>query len=238
MTSMTALSFAPFLERDGYRCIRCGRGGDTLVPNHRANRGHGGSKLAERPSNVVVMCSDCNGMIESDAMAAQQARDNGWKLQRHEDPETEPAWDPYMRAWYLLDDDHGRKFLGFPEAETRTGARIAQILQSAALTYSNEDELQVGIYAALTEANLTCAREVQLVGRLGRIDLLVYPNIGVEVKVAGSVIDVTRQLMRYAHATELRELVLVTTKAAHLKVPREVAGVPVQIICLIGGGLL
>lgn len=110
MTRMKAPEFAAFLERDGYRCIRCGRGGDTLVPNHRANRGHGGSKLRERPSNVVTLCSECNGLIESDAAAAAHAREMGWKLHSATDSLAAPVWDPYMRAWYLLNDDHGRLF--------------------------------------------------------------------------------------------------------------------------------
>ncbi len=108
MGRMRPKDFAVVLERDGYRCAHCGCGGDTLIPNHRANRGHGGSKVAERLSNVVTMCARANTDIESDAGAAAEARRYGWKLSRWEDPAVVPVYDLGLDAWYVLDDNGGR----------------------------------------------------------------------------------------------------------------------------------
>ena len=67
--------------------------------------------------------------------------------------------------------------------------------------------------------------------RDNRIDLLVG-SVGVEVKVAGSLEALTRQIQRYAHAPEISELVVVTDRAALRAVPSTVAGVPVELVYL------
>lgn len=64
-----------------------------------------------------------------------------------------------------------------------------------------------------------------------RIDLLVG-SVGAEVRVAGSVEALTRQIQRYAHAPEISELVVVTDRAALRAVPSTVAGVPVELVYL------
>jgi len=63
---------------------------DTFVPQHRINRGMGGSKLLDRPSNVIVMCSEWNGLIESSSHHAVRAHNYGWKLSRWDSPEDRP----------------------------------------------------------------------------------------------------------------------------------------------------
>lgn len=108
MTRMKLAVFRLILDRDGNRCIRCGAVGDTLVPNHRANRGMGGSKSRETPANVVSMDSFCNSLIENSPTAARTARMRGWKLQSWHNPLEEPIYDPYDRLWYLLTDDYER----------------------------------------------------------------------------------------------------------------------------------
>lgn len=105
---MRGRDFQTYLERDGWRCIHCSAGGDTLIPGHRQGRGIGGSKAREVPSNVVVMCANYNGLIESNASAADEARAYGWKLAPWQDPKEIPVYDPFMRTWYLLDDDFNR----------------------------------------------------------------------------------------------------------------------------------
>lgn len=105
---MNRKQFQKFLNRDKH-CYHCGSSGDDLVPQHRANRGMGGSKLRERPSNVVAFCSLTNGLIESDAQMAQDARWFGWKLETWEDPLETPIYDRSTGHWYLLDDSYGRK---------------------------------------------------------------------------------------------------------------------------------
>lgn len=104
---MTPKSFQKLLKRDGGRCLHCGET-EALAPNHRANRGMGGSKSRDVPSNLVVLCSVMNGLIESDYSAAVIARRCGWKLNTWDDPKKEPVFDRNSGIWYLLDDEFGR----------------------------------------------------------------------------------------------------------------------------------
>jgi phage terminase large subunit GpA-like protein len=100
--------FQRFIDRDGH-CPHCGTTDDTLVPQHRANRGHGGFKAGNQPANVIVLCAAANTLIESDAEWAQNARDYGWKLRRHEDPELAPFYDVAAGAWFNIDNNYGRE---------------------------------------------------------------------------------------------------------------------------------
>jgi len=88
-------------QRDNGQCWHCGTDDDTVVPHHRANRGHGGSKIADRPSNVILMCAIHNGLMESDVNVFREARENGWKISRHSIPTEIPlvTWDG---RWYVL----------------------------------------------------------------------------------------------------------------------------------------
>ena len=104
---MTPKTWAKFLRRDGGGCVHCGET-ERLSPQHRAGRGMGGSKLLDRPSNIIVLCSDLNSRIESDAEVADYAKQNGWKIDRWQDPDFEPVWYATEGRWYLLDDFHER----------------------------------------------------------------------------------------------------------------------------------
>lgn len=117
---MTPKEFRKYLERDFYRCVHCGLQDDTLIPQHRSNRGMGSVKSRNRPSNVVVLCSAYNSIIESDSQEARRARENGWKLSSYQDSLFEPLWDAVDRSWWLLDDDYGRvEMMGYviPDGE-------------------------------------------------------------------------------------------------------------------------
>lgn len=108
-------TFQLYLNRDGWRCVHCGRQ-DRLVPNHRMGRGMGGSKALDVPCNVVVMCSWFNGLIEDDHEAASLALAMGWKVGGHPivTPDVlaslmaQPVYDKASGLWYLLDNDYGR----------------------------------------------------------------------------------------------------------------------------------
>lgn len=113
MTVMTAREFARILERDGGRCIHCGST-EGLIPHHRMNRGMGGSKELEVPSNVLTMCSLFNGAMESEGSAQAWAIRNGWKLTRVA-PLMIPGvlvnaavWDYNTSNWYKLDNHYTR----------------------------------------------------------------------------------------------------------------------------------
>lgn len=105
---MNGRQFALYLARDLHCVCGCVGREDTFVPQHRINRGMGGSKVLDRPANVIVMCSSANGLIESNAMWAKRARDYGWKLSRWDSPETTPFWDIATGTWNLINNIYGR----------------------------------------------------------------------------------------------------------------------------------
>jgi len=103
---LTPKQFAKHLALQPY-CPHCGDT-ETLVPNHRANRGAGSPKSLNKPSNILVLCSMMNGLIESDAKAAATARRYGWKLSKWDNPAEKPYYDLVTNCWWLLDDNYNR----------------------------------------------------------------------------------------------------------------------------------
>jgi len=103
---LTPKEFGKLVARDSY-CLHCGET-EAIAPNHRINRGMGGSKKRNHAANYSLICSSLNGLIESDNRWAEVAKDYGWKLETWQDPYTEPVFDLVMGVWYLLDDDFTR----------------------------------------------------------------------------------------------------------------------------------
>lgn len=110
---MSKANYDRLMFRDGGACLHCGT--DTgLVPQHRMNRGMGGSIFLDMPSNLVLMCSGFNGDMEADAAAAMVAIANGWKIARFYSEDLmgrimgEPVFDRNTRLWYHLDNDWNR----------------------------------------------------------------------------------------------------------------------------------
>lgn len=104
---MTPKDFKRLVARDGY-CLHCGED-EAIAPNHRINRGMGGkNSRADRPSNLVIICSLLNGRIEENAFYRELAIENGWKLESWQDPATQPVFDACTGDWYLLNDEYGR----------------------------------------------------------------------------------------------------------------------------------
>lgn len=102
---MKPKDFARLVARDRY-CLHCGAT-EALAPNHRANRGMGGSKAYDVPSNLVVLCSLFNGLIESDNRAQALAKKFGWKVSKWDNWREIPVFDRISGEWRLLDDDYG-----------------------------------------------------------------------------------------------------------------------------------
>lgn len=100
---MNGKTFAKYLDRDG-GCVHCGEV-TAAVPHHRANRGMGGSKVRDVPSNIVVMCSTFNGLMESDSVAAAYAARHGWKLNSWQDPKQVAFFHAVRDQWFLIDDE-------------------------------------------------------------------------------------------------------------------------------------
>jgi hypothetical protein len=93
---------------------------------------------------------------------------------------------------------------------------------------NDEEEVQRAIAAVLTEQRYEFEREVRLAAT-DRIDFLIESGIGVEVKIQGSALAATRQLLRYAEHPRVRELILFTTRS-QIVVPSELGGKPVVTV--------
>jgi hypothetical protein len=70
----------------------------------------GGSPSANRPSNVLSLCSLCNGLIESDAIEATRARLYGIKISKFDAQIAHlvpvKVFVDSAREWALLDDKY------------------------------------------------------------------------------------------------------------------------------------
>lgn len=110
--AMNSKQFQKYVDRDG-SCPHCGS--TELIPQHRQNRGMGGSKERNRPSNIIAFCSLGNGLMESNATFAQLARDYGWKLTAGQDPSNTPVL--LAEGWVLLDDNFAKVKANPPEQD-------------------------------------------------------------------------------------------------------------------------
>lgn len=121
-----------------------------------------------------------------------------------------------------------------PSAAVRL-ARLAALVGGRVYRWRHEDDLQAGLEVVLRDWPGQVLREAQLPGVRGRIDFVVDEDLGLEVKVDGGLSLVTRQVHRYLEVEDLAGVLLVTTVAGHLAVPREMLGKPVAVVRLIGG---
>jgi len=103
---MKTTDWQQLLIRDSY-CLHCGET-EALSPNHRQNRGMGGSKLADVPSNIVLLCSWMNERIEGSAFFRDMAIENGWKVGKWTDWRSVPVFDACSGEWWILNDDWTR----------------------------------------------------------------------------------------------------------------------------------
>jgi len=106
MGRMKPQEFEKYLFRDR-GCYHCGRPYD-LIPHHRANRGMGGAKSANDPTNIISMCAEINGLMESDPEMAELARTYGWKLSRYDRTDIAPVYDASTGFWFRLLDNYTR----------------------------------------------------------------------------------------------------------------------------------
>ena len=101
---------AKIFNRDSWTCYLCAgefRDG-SLVPHHRANRGSGGYKAADVPQNILSLCSQCNGVIESNAVWAEEARKRGIKISKFDTHRAaELAVFSPRDSWIYLNERYG-----------------------------------------------------------------------------------------------------------------------------------
>jgi hypothetical protein len=95
---------AALLKRDGARSAWTGRESETLVPQHRSNRGMGGRPSAHRLSNLVWLESEINGLIEADRGWQAEAIARGIKISLFDDPQTVPVVHAIWGKVLLFDD--------------------------------------------------------------------------------------------------------------------------------------
>lgn len=109
--------------------------------------------------------------------------------------------------------------------------KVASELRSRRFLTTDEIELQEALVSVFDEVSLSHTREASLEGQ-DRIDFLLEEGVGIEVKIKGSLTDVTRQLARYAESPLVASLVLVTTRSNHRGVPPEIRGKTVHVVYL------
>lgn len=114
-----------------------------------------------------------------------------------------------------------------------TVAQIERILSEHRYSYASEAELQAGLAEVLASHGIAFEREVEL-GAEDRIDFLLPDGLGLEVKVKGSLAQVTRQLHRYAQQEAISGLLLVSTRMQHRAIPRDLNGKQVGYLHLGG----
>ena len=68
------------------------------------NRGSGGRPSLDRIDNLLLVCAGYNGLMESDAATAMQARDFGHKLASWDDF-SHPVFDQTELTWWTLTED-------------------------------------------------------------------------------------------------------------------------------------
>jgi hypothetical protein len=102
--------FKKYEARDTH-CPHCGIGVPYLVPHHRKNRGMGGSKLRDTPSNILLVCALLNGAMEQQSEVAEDARRFGWKLESWQDPLVVPIYDAVTGFLYRLKDDYSKEYI-------------------------------------------------------------------------------------------------------------------------------
>jgi hypothetical protein len=106
--------------------------------------------------------------------------------------------------------------------------RLAAVLRDAPLRFGSEHLLQDSIESAFMAAVLDSKREVVLTPK-DRIDFMVG-DIGVEVKIGGTLNDVLRQLHRYAASEKVAGLLLVTSRLVLARLPPDFDGKPVRSV--------
>jgi hypothetical protein len=104
------------------------------------------------------------------------------------------------------------------------------VLAAQPYAYRTESDLHREIAGVWRTANVPVRHEVSLGPGL-RIDF-VSRGIGVEIKTAGSPVDISKQLRRYGTTYKLSALLLLTTCPSHLQIPEHGYGVPTAAIGL------
>lgn len=116
------------------------------------------------------------------------------------------------------------------------GQELARLINNNRFHFKDETELHRGLALVFEQAELKYEPEVNLTPE-DRIDFMVEDVLGVEAKVDKSLNFVTRQMFRYAKCSEVKELILVTSRSSHRAVAPEMNGKPVYVVYLLNSFL-
>lgn len=97
------------VERDGYRCVRCGASVIRAVYSvqHRKSRGAGGTSdpAINLSCNLITLCGSgttgCHGHVEANPVEAAL---NGWRVERWDNPLNRPVLVEHESRWVYLDN--------------------------------------------------------------------------------------------------------------------------------------
>jgi hypothetical protein len=117
-----------------------------------------------------------------------------------------------------------------PSLPEKLPFEIATVLGQYRFSFTCEDDLQIAIAAALTASSIPFQREYVL-GPADRLDFLIGTT-AIEVKIKGSLNDLTRQVHRYLQHPKINSVVVVTTRSGHRSLPREMNGKSVFVLYL------
>jgi hypothetical protein len=102
-------------------------------------------------------------------------------------------------------------------------------LRQHRISYGSETELGRSVVQLLAPLGIEYVQEYRLSAG-SRVDLFLDGGVAVELKVGGAPTSVLRQLHRYAEHDIVRELLLITTRHAHLRgLPAQLCGKPVYV---------
>jgi hypothetical protein len=112
-----------------------------------------------------------------------------------------------------------------------TDTDIVEILEAYEFDLSSEVDLQEGIAQVLAQEGVEFDQEVALSPQ-DRIDFLIG-DVGIEVKINGSLTSVMQQLHRYAKSDRITSLILVTGRIQLNRVPDRLNGKPLRVAALL-----
>lgn len=117
-----------------------------------------------------------------------------------------------------------------------TAEELAGALAFYRFHYKDEKELQAGVAQCLEKLKVPFVPEYPL-NKQDRVDFFAEGGIGIECKTNDSrggagLSAVTRQLWRYAKNDEVKAIILITTRAKHRDLPKDILGKPLYVVYL------
>lgn len=110
--------------------------------------------------------------------------------------------------------------------------KVIAALRSYKFRFRNEAELQNGIARVLEQEGISFERERPL-GR-DRVDFFAA-GIAIEIKIDSSLAEVTRQLHRYSQHPDVLEVLLVTCRMLHDRMPDKMSDKDVKVVVVSSG---